>query len=75
MRIPDHLTYLLRNMYAGQEATVRTYMEQQTGSKLGKKYIKAVYCHPAYLASKQIVSCDILGWMAHKLKSRLPGEI
>ena len=62
-------------MYAGQEATVRTYMEQQTGSKLGKKYIKAVYCHPAYLASKQIVSCDILGWMAHKLKSRLPGEL
>ena len=46
--IPDHLTCLLRNLYAGQKATVRPYMEQQTGSKLGKEYIKAVYCHPAY---------------------------
>ena len=45
MGILDHLTCLLRNMYAGQEATVRT--EQLTGSKLGKEYIKAVYCHPA----------------------------
>ena len=49
MRIPDHLTCLLRNLYVGQEATVRTDMEQRTGSKLGKKYIKAVYCHPSYL--------------------------
>ena len=45
MGIPDHLTCLLRNLYAGQEATVRPNMEQQTGSKLGKEYIKAVYCH------------------------------
>ena len=43
MGIPDHLTCLLRNLYAGQEATVRTNMEQQTGSKLGKEYIKAIY--------------------------------
>ena len=49
MGIPDHLTCLLRNLHAGQEATVRTSMEQQTGSKLGKEYVKAVYCHPAYL--------------------------
>ena len=49
MGIPDHLTCLLRNLYAGQEATVRLDMEQQTGSKLGKEYVKAVYCHPAYL--------------------------
>ena len=49
MGIPDHLTCLLRNLYAGQEATVKLDMEQQTGSKLGKEYIKAVYCHPAYL--------------------------
>ena len=49
MGIPDHLTCLLRNLYAGQEATVITGLEQQTGSKLGKEYIKAVYCHPAYL--------------------------
>ena len=46
MRIPDHLTCLLRNLYAGQEAAVRT---EQTVSKLGKEYVKAVYCHPAYL--------------------------
>ena len=53
MGIPDHLTCLLRNLYAGQEATVSTDMEQQTGSKLGKEYVKAVYCHPAYLAYMQ----------------------
>ena len=46
--IPDHLTCLLRNLYASQEATVRLDMEL-TGSKLGKEYFKAVYCHPAYL--------------------------
>ena len=49
MGLPDHLTCLLRNLYAGQEVTVRTRHEQQTGSKLGKEYVKAVYCHPAYL--------------------------
>ena len=49
MGILDLLAYLLRNVYAGQEATVRLNMEQQTGSKLGKEYVKAVYCHPAYL--------------------------
>ena len=50
-------------------------MEQQTGSKLGKEYIKAVYWHPAYLTYMQSTSRKILGWMKHKLKSRLPGEI
>ena len=50
-------------------------MEQQTGSKLGKEYIKAVYCHPAYLTYMQSTSCEMLGWMKHKLESRLPGEI
>ena len=49
MGIADHLTCLLRNLYADQEATVRICMEQQTGSKLGKEYV-TVYCHPAYLA-------------------------
>ena len=53
MKIPDHVTCLLRNLYAGQEATVRTGMEQQTGSKEGKEYVKAVYCHPAYLTYMQ----------------------
>ena len=50
-------------------------MEQQTGSKLGKEYVKAVYCHPAYLTYIQSTSCEILGWMKHKLESRLLGEI
>ena len=51
-------------------------MEQQAGSKLGKEYIKAVYCHPAYLTSMQsTTSWEVLGWMKHKLESRLPGEI
>ena len=46
-------------------------MEKQTGSKLGKKYIKAVYCHTAYMQS---ISCEVPGWMKHRLESRLPGE-
>ena len=49
-------------------------MEQQTGSKLGKEYFKAVYCHPAYLTYMQSTSCEMPGWMKHKLESRLPGE-
>ena len=50
-------------------------MEQQTGSKWEKEYVKAVYCHPAYLTSMQSTSWEMLGWMKHKLESRLPGEI
>ena len=50
-------------------------MEKQTGSKLGQEYVKAVYCHPAYLTYMQSASCETLGWMNHKLESRLPGEI
>ena len=50
-------------------------MEQWTGSKLGKEYVKAVYCHPAYLTYMQSISCIMLGWMNHELESRLPGEI
>ena len=50
-------------------------MEQQTGSREEKEYVKAVYCHPAYLTYMQIISWDMLGWMKHKLESRLPGEI
>ena len=56
MGIPDHLTLLLRNLYAGQEATLELDMEQQTGSKLGKGCVKAVYCHPGYLTSMQSTS-------------------
>jgi len=74
MGIPDHLACLLRNLYAGQEATVRT--EQGTiGSKLGKEYDKAVYCHSAYLTYMWGTLCEMPGWMNHKLESRLLGEI
>ena len=50
-------------------------MEQQTGSKLGKKYVKAIYRHPFYLTYVQSTSCEMPGWMKHKLESRFPGEI
>ena len=50
-------------------------MEQHTGSKLGKGYVKAVSCHPAYLTYMQSTSWEMPGWMKHKLESRLPGEI
>ena len=50
-------------------------MGQWTGSKLGKEYIKAAYCHPAYLTYIQSTSCEMPDWMKHKLESRLPGEI
>ena len=67
-------TCLLRNLYAGQEAT-ELDMEQQTGSKLGKEYVKAVNRHPADLTYMQSTSREMPGWMKHKLESRLPGEI
>ena len=50
-------------------------MEKQTGSKLGKEYVKAVYCRPAYLSYMQSTSCEMPGWMKHKLESKLLGEI
>ena len=68
MGIPDHLTSFLRNLYAGQEVTEQG-MEQQTGSKLEKGYVKTVYCHPAYFYSEYIM------WNANEpeLESRFPG--
>ena len=50
-------------------------MEHPTGSKLGKEYVKAVYCHPVYLTSMQSTSCEMLGWMTHRVQSRFLGEI
>ena len=75
MGIPDNLTCLLGNLYAGQEAIFRPDVKQQAGSKLGKKYVKAVYRHPTYLTYLQCTSWETLSWMKHKLESRLPGEI
>ena len=52
-----------------------SHNQLQTGSKLGNEYVKDVYCHPAYLTNMQSISCEMLGWLKHKLESRLPGEI
>ena len=75
MGIPDNLTCLLRNLYAGQEATVRTRHGKTDWFKLGKEYVKAIYCYPAYLTYMQRISFKMLGLMKQKLESRLLGEI
>ena len=67
--IPDHIICLLRNLYAGQEATLRTDMEKQIDSKLGKEYVKA------YLIYMKNTSYKMLHWMTHKLESRFLREI
>ena len=74
MGIPDHLTCLLRNLYAGQDATVRTRYGAMHWFQIGKEYVKQ-YCHPAYLTSMQSTSWKIWDWVNPKLESRLPGEI
>ena len=74
MGVPDHHTSLLRN-YAGQEATARTRHGTNDSSKLRKEGNKAAYCQPAYLTSMQSTSCEMPGWMNHKLDSRLLGKM
>ena len=73
MGIPDHLTCLVRNLYPDQEATVRTGHGTTDWFQIGKGYVKAVLS-PAYLTSMQGTSCEMPGWMKHKLESRLLGE-
>ena len=73
--MPDHLTCFLRNLYAGQEATVRTGHGTTDWFQIRKGVCQAAYGHPAYLTYMQSTSCEMLGWMKHKLESRLPGEI
>ena len=75
MELPDHLPCLLRNLYAGQEATVRTGHGTKDWLKLRKEYVQAVYCHSVYFNCMQSTSCEMLGWMNHKLELRFPGEI
>ena len=75
MGVPNHLICLLRNCGRVKKQLLELDMEQWTGSKLGKEDIKDVYCHPAYLTYMQSSSSEMLGWMKHKLKSKLPGEI
>ena len=75
MGIPDYLTCLLRNLYAGQEASVRTGHGTTDWFQIKKEYVKDAYCHSAYFTYMQSASCEILGCMKHKLESRLLGEI
>ena len=74
MGLPDHLTCLPRNLYTCQEATGGTGHGKQTGSNW-EGVCQAVYWHAAYLTYMQSTSCEMPGWMKHKLESRLPGEI
>ena len=73
MGIPYHLICLLRNLYAGQEATDRTGHGTTDWFQIGKEYVKAVYCHPVYLTYMQSTPWETLVWKKHKLESRLPG--
>ena len=75
MGIPEHLTCLLRNLYAGQEATVRTGHGTTDWFQIGKGVHQDCILSPAYLTGMQSTSCEMPGWMKHKLESRLPGEI
>ena len=72
---PEHLICLLKNLYASQEATVRTGHGTTDWLQMGTEYIKAEYCYLAYLTYMQSTSCKIPGWMKHKWESRLPGEV
>ena len=75
MGIPDHLTCLLRNIYADQEATVRTGYGTTDWFKIWKEFDKAVYSHSAYLIYMQSKSGKMLDWINHKLESKMPGEM
>ena len=74
MGIPDHLTCLLRNLYGGQKATVRTGHGTTDWFKTGKGVCQGYILSPANLTYMQSTSCEMPGWMKHKLESRLPGE-
>ena len=75
MGIPDHLTWLLQNLYAGQEATVKTGHGTADWIQTGKGVRQGCILSPAYLTYMQSTSYEMPGWMKHKLESRLPGEI
>ena len=73
--IPDHLPTSWEICMQVKRQQLEVNMDQWTGSKLGKEYVKAIYCHPAYLTYMQSASCKMLGWMKQKLESRLLREI
>ena len=72
MGIPDHLTASSKICMQIKKQTLELDIEQQTGSRSGKEYVKAIHCNPAYLTYMQSTSWETLGWMKHKLESRLP---
>ena len=73
MGIPDHFTY--ETCVQVRKQQLEQDRKQQTGSKLGKEYVKNVYCHPVYLTYMQNISWEMPGWMKHKQESQLLGEI
>ena len=75
IRIPDHLICLLRTCMQVKKGQSELDMKQKIGSKLGKEYVKDVYCHTAYLTYMQSISCKMTDRMTHKLESRLLGEL
>ena len=75
IRIPEHLPVFWETCMQVKKQQLGPYIEELTGLKLQKEYFKAVYCHSTYLTSMQRISCEMLCWMNHKLKSRFPGEI
>ena len=75
MGLPDHLTYPREICMQFKKQQLELDTEQQTGSKLGKEYVKAVYCHPIYLTYMQSTSCKMPDWIKHKLESRLFREV
>ena len=75
MGIPVQITCFLRNLYAGQEAVARTGHGTTDWFQIGKGIHQDCVCHPAYLTYMQSISYEMLGYMNHKLESRLPGEI
>ena len=75
MGIPDHLPCFLRNLYAGQEATVRIVHGTTDWLQIGKRVHKGCILLPVYLIYMQSRSCEMLGWMKHTLESKLLGEI
>ena len=74
MGIPDHLTCSWETYMQVRKPQLELDMEQQTSSRLGKKYIKAIYCHPVYLTYMQSTSWETLDWKKHKLESRFYGR-
>ena len=75
MGIPDYLPASCETYMRVKKQQLELDIEQQTGSKFREEYIKTVYCHPFYLTSMQSTPCEMLGWMNHRLESRLLGEI